>query len=397
MSLTFASFFDSYLTGSASTEGSSCSLLPLLEQRHPFALGHMINHPAEGQEPNVLEVAYNFAPAANKEGGQDISWLRAYLPTVPFIPPEAFEAYMVKDEEEAEGWWGKKKAPRAEESSLAPELEQLLLRASALLPPQGAASPSQGLALVATRTIQDGEELLQNYRLNPYQEQPDWYHSVNPEQAYRRWAKLPLASAPVRRAVRCEAAAMKGVRLVGVGSAIPEGFLTNDDLSKYVDTNDEWIASRTGIRKRHILGKDESIAMLAEKACASALEMAGIAAADIDMIIFATSSPDDVFGDACTGDKPNSETGASSEGSYANVKMSGTEVFKFAVKKVPAKANVSHAPTHSTTLRLLLPSPAAAARQPVQTLTDTVGLPATLAMAGFGAGLTWAGAIVKWG
>ena len=66
-----------------------------------------------------------------------------------------------------------------------------------------------------------------------------------------------------------------------------------------METNDEWIASRTGIRRRHILGKDETLSDHAAKATQQALEMAGISAEEVDLIILATSSPDDLFGSAC--------------------------------------------------------------------------------------------------
>jgi len=89
-------------------------------------------------------------------------------------------------------------------------------------------------------------------------------------------------------------------RIVGVGSAAPAHVITNDDLAKLVDTNDEWITSRTGIKRRHVLSKGETLSELATAASKKALEMAGVAAADIDIVLFSTSSPDDLFGSACT-------------------------------------------------------------------------------------------------
>ena len=80
---------------------------------------------------------------------------------------------------------------------------------------------------------------------------------------------------------------------------MPEAVLSNKDLEKLVETNDDWIATRTGIRRRHILGKDESLSDHAARATQQALDMAGISAADVDLIILATSSPDDLFGSAC--------------------------------------------------------------------------------------------------
>lgn len=89
-----------------------------------------------------------------------------------------------------------------------------------------------------------------------------------------------------------------GVKLAGCGSSVPEKFLTNEDLANLVDTSDEWITSRTGIKKRHILSEGESLSMHAAAASRRALEMAGIAAEEVDLVIMATSSPDDLFGSA---------------------------------------------------------------------------------------------------
>ena len=108
-----------------------------------------------------------------------------------------------------------------------------------------------------------------------------------------------MLTVPRARSVQCRAATLKSCRITGVGSAVPNTIMSNDDLSKFVDTNDEWIASRTGIRSRRILGEGESLVKMAEKACNSALEMAGISASEVDMVLFATSSADDVFGNAC--------------------------------------------------------------------------------------------------
>lgn len=76
-------------------------------------------------------------------------------------------------------------------------------------------------------------------------------------------------------AVAAAAAGQFGVRLAGVGSSVPEKFLTNDDLAQLVDTNDEWITTRTGIKKRHILAEGESLGQHAAAASLRALEMAG--------------------------------------------------------------------------------------------------------------------------
>lgn len=104
-----------------------------------------------------------------------------------------------------------------------------------------------------------------------------------------------------RNAVLCAAGKQweSGCKLVGCGSSAPEAVLSNKDLEQLVETNDDWIATRTGIRKRHILGKDETLSDHAAKASQRALDMAGIHAEDVDLIILATSSPDDLFGSAC--------------------------------------------------------------------------------------------------
>jgi 3-oxoacyl-[acyl-carrier-protein] synthase III len=90
-----------------------------------------------------------------------------------------------------------------------------------------------------------------------------------------------------------------GVTFIGCGAAAPANIVSNDALSKFVDTSDEWIASRTGIRQRHLVEKGDSIVSLGSTAAQQALEMAGVAAADIDMVLLATSTPDDLYGSAC--------------------------------------------------------------------------------------------------
>jgi 3-oxoacyl-[acyl-carrier-protein] synthase III len=81
----------------------------------------------------------------------------------------------------------------------------------------------------------------------------------------------------------------------GVGAFLPERVLTNAELAKTVDTTDEWIQQRTGIRQRHIAAPGETTSQLATKAAQAALAKAGLAAADIDLVIVATSTPDYTF------------------------------------------------------------------------------------------------------
>jgi len=84
-------------------------------------------------------------------------------------------------------------------------------------------------------------------------------------------------------------------RITGTGSYLPEKVLTNHDLEKMVDTSHEWIVERTGIEKRHIAEKGQTTCDLAEIAAKRAMEMAGKTADDIDLIIFATTTPDLIF------------------------------------------------------------------------------------------------------
>ncbi|WP_341701952.1 beta-ketoacyl-ACP synthase III [Ferrovibrio sp.] len=83
--------------------------------------------------------------------------------------------------------------------------------------------------------------------------------------------------------------------VVGCGSYLPERVLTNADLAKLVDTSDEWIVERTGIRQRHIAADGEKTSDLALKAAEAALKNAGIDAASVDLIVLATSTPDETF------------------------------------------------------------------------------------------------------
>ncbi len=88
---------------------------------------------------------------------------------------------------------------------------------------------------------------------------------------------------------------MSYARITGTGSYLPEKILTNQDLESMVDTNDEWIRDRTGIKQRHIAGENEYTVDLAEKAARNAIEAAGVSVEDIDLVIVATTTPDRVF------------------------------------------------------------------------------------------------------
>ena len=88
---------------------------------------------------------------------------------------------------------------------------------------------------------------------------------------------------------------MKYSRLIGTGGALPKRVLTNAELEKRIDTSDAWIRERTGIRQRHIAGKDELTGHLAERAARKAIESAGLDPGDIDLIVLATTTPDKIF------------------------------------------------------------------------------------------------------
>lgn len=89
-------------------------------------------------------------------------------------------------------------------------------------------------------------------------------------------------------------------RILGCGSYLPDNVVTNDDLAKKVDTTDEWITARTGIKKRHIAPDGELTSDLARKAALKAIEHAGIDVQDIDFIILGTTTPDNTFPSTAT-------------------------------------------------------------------------------------------------
>ncbi len=84
-------------------------------------------------------------------------------------------------------------------------------------------------------------------------------------------------------------------KINSTGSYLPERILSNKDLEKSLDTTDEWIVSRTGIKERHIIGDDETTSDMAYKAALDALKSSTINPSEIDLIIVATTTPDKVF------------------------------------------------------------------------------------------------------
>jgi 3-oxoacyl-[acyl-carrier-protein] synthase-3 len=86
-----------------------------------------------------------------------------------------------------------------------------------------------------------------------------------------------------------------GVSLLGIGSCVPQRCVTNDDIATLVETSDEWIRTRTGIRTRHVVTGDESVADLAIGAAKDALASAGMQGSEIELIIVASSTPDTIY------------------------------------------------------------------------------------------------------
>ncbi|MBR4354347.1 MAG: ketoacyl-ACP synthase III [Kiritimatiellae bacterium] len=83
-----------------------------------------------------------------------------------------------------------------------------------------------------------------------------------------------------------------GIKVLGTGSYLPEKVVTNDDIAKSLDTNDEWIYSHTGIHSRHVAGENETTATMGAEAARRALEMAGVDPLEVGLIVVATTTPD---------------------------------------------------------------------------------------------------------
>jgi 3-oxoacyl-[acyl-carrier-protein] synthase-3 len=88
---------------------------------------------------------------------------------------------------------------------------------------------------------------------------------------------------------------VRHARIAGLATYVPPRLLTNDDLEKLVDTSDEWILQRTGIRERHIVGPGVATSDLAKEAAVGALAQAGISAVDLELIVVGTTTPDTIF------------------------------------------------------------------------------------------------------
>ncbi len=103
------------------------------------------------------------------------------------------------------------------------------------------------------------------------------------------------AQYPERSTVFQEDAVVQKSQVLGCGAYLPENIVTNDELAKRIDTSDAWIRKRTGIRQRHIAAEGELTSDLAVAACKPALDAAGVGAEEIDLIVLATSTPDNTF------------------------------------------------------------------------------------------------------
>src|SRR5512139_2758521 len=107
---------------------------------------------------------------------------------------------------------------------------------------------------------------------------------------------------------------MSYAHITGWGMAVPEPVLTNDDIAKLVETNDQWIRERTGIRERHIARENEHASTLAVQASLKALEIANLRPTDLDLIIVSTSSPEYIF--PATACLVQDQLGASKAGAF---------------------------------------------------------------------------------
>ncbi|KAJ8601143.1 hypothetical protein CTAYLR_008492 [Chrysophaeum taylorii] len=125
-------------------------------------------------------------------------------------------------------------------------------------------------------------------------------HHHHHHQHGRRRSTVRATAEAVKAEVRVERSKRAALCAspIGIGSCAPESIVSNDDLAEMVDTSDEWIAQRTGISSRRVLAHDETLAKIAATAAARALENADVDPSTVDLVIVATSSPDDLFGDA---------------------------------------------------------------------------------------------------
>src|SRR4051794_38377364 len=110
---------------------------------------------------------------------------------------------------------------------------------------------------------------------------------------------------------------MANAGIIGMGHSYPEGVLTNADLEKIVETSDEWIASRTGIKQRHKAADNEYTSQFAVRAGRQAIDRAGISPEDLDIIICATTTPDQIL----------PSTGAMIQAEFGATRAAGMDIF----------------------------------------------------------------------
>jgi 3-oxoacyl-[acyl-carrier-protein] synthase-3 len=114
--------------------------------------------------------------------------------------------------------------------------------------------------------------------------------------------------------MRADVSRNGSIGITGVGSYVPDRVLTNDDLAKLVETSDEWITERTGIKERHVASPGQAASDLALPAARQALEQAGLEASEVDLVVVATVTPDMFF--PSTGSLLASEIGAPDAAAY---------------------------------------------------------------------------------
>ena len=241
------------------------------------------------------------------------------------------------------------------------------------------------------------------------------------------------------------------VSITGLGCKVPDRVVTNDDLAKFVDTTDEWIVERTGIRERRVAADDQALSDIALPAARAALEQSGTPGADVDLIIVATVTPDMAFpsagailadelgADGSGGAQLYLPAGGSRAPASAEtiaerkhyVQMNGREVFKFATRVLVSSAekvlaecgkkidDVDVYIPHQANVRIIdhaaeklgIPKEKIVVNVERYGNTSSGSIPLALAdaqadgrlqdgalvlMTGMGAGLTWGSGLIEW-
>ena len=222
--------------------------------------------------------------------------------------------------------------------------------------------------------------------------------------------------------------------IIGTGSYLPENTLTNEDLERMVDTSDEWIVTRTGIKERRLAETHHGTSDLAFEAGARALACAGVAAQDVDLLVVGTSTPDGTGAELLkipAGGSALPCTVERIENREHYVHMNGNDVFKFAVRMIPKATIKALEATGNSVSDLAWLIPHQANKRILDTIEERLGIddervysnventgntsaasiplalddlytsgrlqPGDLiGLVGFGAGLTWGAATVRW-